>query len=224
MSRRQQILLSVGAICLVIVAYGGYSDRWPWTGINEHTASLWEWLNLLLLPVVVALLPIWLRRGTQLRTEQKAMALASLGVFSLVVLLGYLVPWAWTGFVGNTLWNWLNLLALPVAIALIPVIGVLKASWDERHWRFLVAGFLIFLIPLLGGYLGDWRWTGFPGNTLWDWMHLLLLPLLIPIVVVPAITALASQDVSAHRAGETAAAEPHPAHDSTEADLGHTEA
>ncbi len=169
------------------------------------------------------MLPIWLR-GAQLRTEQKVMAWAFLGVFSLVVLLGYLVPWAWTGFVGNTLWDWHNLLALPVAVALTPVIGVLKASWDERHWRIVVAGFLIFLIPLLGGYLGDWRWTGFHGNTLWDWMHLLLLPLLIPIVVVPAVTSLATQEVSVHPAREAAAAEPQPAHDSGEANLRQTQA
>jgi hypothetical protein len=30
-----------------------------------------------------------------------------------VVILGYAVPWGWTGFRGNTLWDWFNLVFLP---------------------------------------------------------------------------------------------------------------
>lgn len=33
------------------------------------------------------------------------------------VFAGYLVPLAWTGFRGQTLWNWLELLVLPAALA-----------------------------------------------------------------------------------------------------------
>jgi hypothetical protein len=40
--------------------------------------------------------------------------------------------------------------------------------------------------------VGNWKWTGFRGNTLWDWLHLLLLPLLLPMIVVPALTRRAS--------------------------------
>ncbi len=201
LSERRLILCTAGAALLVVVIYGGYGNHWPWTGINEHTASLWEWLNLLLLPVVVAVVPIWVRRRKQLRPGQRAVGLALLAVFSLVVVLGYVVPWAWTGFVGNTLWDWLKLLALPIAVALIPVVGILKAGWDRRHWQVLLAGLVVFMIPVLGGYLGDWRWTGFHGNTFWDWLHLLLLPLLIPTIVVPALTLLATEGVQppAHR-------------------------
>ena len=32
-----------------------------------------------------------------------------------------------------------------------------------------------------------WRWTGFTGNTVWNWLHLLLLPLLVPVVIVPLL-------------------------------------
>ena len=38
----------------------------------------------------------------------------------------------------------------------------------------------MFLALVLAGYLAHWRWTGFTGNTVWDWLHLLLLPLLVP--------------------------------------------
>jgi hypothetical protein len=33
------------------------------------------------------------------------------------------------------------------------------------------------------GYAFDWEWTGFPGNTLWDWLHLLLVPFVLPVVL-----------------------------------------
>jgi hypothetical protein len=33
--------------------------------------------------------------------------------------------------------------------------------------------------------LVPWDWTGFTGNTLWDWMHLLLVPILFPLILMP---------------------------------------
>jgi hypothetical protein len=38
-------------------------------------------------------------------------------------------------------------------------------------------------VLVTAGYSLDWRWTGFPGNTLWDWLHLLLVPFVLPIVL-----------------------------------------
>jgi hypothetical protein len=43
------------------------------------------------------------------------------------------------------------------------------------------------LAVVLGGYMGHWGWTGFRGNTFWNWLHLWLLPLLIPAILVPAL-------------------------------------
>ena len=40
------------------------------------------------------------------------------------------------------------------------------------------------------GYLGGWALDRLTGNTLWDWLHLLLLPLLLPTVVVPSLRPL----------------------------------
>ena len=90
--------LAAGAVVLVaLVLWGGYSHRWPWTGINGHTATLWDWLKLLLLPMAVAVLPIWASRDARLDRRVKAGALAAVGLFGFVVLAGYLVPWRWTG-------------------------------------------------------------------------------------------------------------------------------
>ncbi len=50
----------------------------------------------------------------------------------------------------------------------------------------------MFAAIVLGGYLGDWRWTGFRGNPLWDWLHLLLLAPLLPTIVVPALKPMAT--------------------------------
>jgi hypothetical protein len=58
-------VLAAAAAAFTIVLWGGYSRRWSWTGINGHTATLWDWLHLLLLPVAVGVLPIWMSRRTR---------------------------------------------------------------------------------------------------------------------------------------------------------------
>ncbi|MDQ1364361.1 MAG: hypothetical protein QOE57_403, partial [Acidimicrobiaceae bacterium] len=37
-------------------------------------------------------------------------------VFVILVVGGYQLDWSWTGFQGNKLWDWLNLLVLPFAV------------------------------------------------------------------------------------------------------------
>lgn len=184
----------LAALALLILIYGGYQHHWPWTGIDGRTATLWDWLHLLLLPIAVVILPLWLARREALGSWHKAAGMTILTVFLAVVLFGYLTPWTWTGFTGNTLWDWLGLLALPLAVALIPVIRNLHSTWRRRDWLLLTAALLLFLVPVLGGYLGNWSWTGFRGNTLWDWLHLLILPLLVPIVLIPALKPLAAPE------------------------------
>ncbi len=187
MSAPTVALVFIGAIVL----WGGYSQHWSWTGINGQTATLWDWLHLLLLPIAVAFLPIWTSRRTRVGRRDKLLAISVLCGFVVVALAGYLVPWAWTGFTGNRLWDWLELLALPIAVALIPVFRELRESWSPRYSLIAMLTIAVFGILVLGAYLDDWTWTGFRGNTLWDWLHLLLLPLLIPLVLVPALTPMA---------------------------------
>ncbi|HWF50349.1 MAG TPA: hypothetical protein VG294_06850, partial [Solirubrobacteraceae bacterium] len=108
---------------------------------------------------------------------------------------GYMVPWGWTGFSGNRVWDWLELILLPLVIALAPIFPEVRASWTRRRSLLTLTGAALFGAVVLGGYLGGWRWTGFHGNTAWDWLHLLLLPLLLPTVVVPALMPLATAGV-----------------------------
>jgi hypothetical protein len=184
-------LLVAAALAFVVVLWGGYSHRWPWTGIDGQTATLWDWLHLLLLPLAVAVLPIWLARDAKVDAVIKRVAIVCGLVFAVVVLAGYLVPWAWTGFTGNSLWDWLNLVALPLAVALTPLVIEIRDAWTGRHTSAALIVAAVFGLLVLGGYLGHWSWTGFTGNTLWDWLHLLLLPLLIPTVVVPTLVPMA---------------------------------
>ena len=108
--------------------------------------------------------------------------------FALLVLFGYVIPWAWTGVSGNRLWEWLELLVLPMAVALTPLYGAMRAGSSRRHTIAVMCGLSVFGVIVLGGHVGNWNWTGFHGNTLWDWLHLLLLlPLLLPTIIVPAL-------------------------------------
>jgi hypothetical protein len=111
------------------------------------------------------------------------------------VVAGYTVPWGWTGFVGNKLWDWLELLILPLTVALIPVVLDLRNNWGARHSLVALTLLAAFTVVVLGGYLGNWGWTGFRGNTLWNWLHLWLLPLLIPLLVIVWLKPLAMSGV-----------------------------
>jgi hypothetical protein len=178
----RRLVTAVGAlvgVLLLVEAVGGRS--WKWTGFDDNQ-HLWDWLHLLLLPVTLALLPVLTRR----RAGRRAVSLAVLGavavLFLVVVVAGFLVPWSWTGFPGTTLWDWLELLLLPVSVALLPFVlesGAMRGRWFEGATIFL----LTFALLALPGYLVPWTWTGFTGNTLWDWVELLVVPFALPVTV-----------------------------------------
>ncbi|HEY1690211.1 MAG TPA: hypothetical protein VGF95_15255 [Solirubrobacteraceae bacterium] len=210
---RTTLLAAAGGLALAIVLWGGYSHHWPWTGIDGETATLWDWLHLLLLPLVFAFLPTWVSRETRMDPRTKQTAFTVLLLFCVLVLSGYAIPWAWTGFTGNTLWDWLSLIVLPLTLLLMPGFADLRARWGARHSAAAGTLLAVFVAIVLGGYLGHWVWTGFTGNTLWDWFNLLLLPLLLPTVVIPALkpTAMGRIVVVSHdeegRAGDSVPAE-----------------
>ena len=195
----------IGAVAIAVallVLIGGYGAHWRWIGVNGRTATLWDWLHLVLLPIAALVISLWLRHRPRITgTAAAALGLTAMA-FVVLVAAGYLVPWGWTGFVGNTLWDWLNLVALPVAVALIPVLLERRDSrashpaLPRRHAAALALGAAVFLALVLAGYLAHWRWTGFTGNTAWDWLHLLLLPLLVPAVIVPLLRPMVSERFS----------------------------
>jgi uncharacterized protein YjbI with pentapeptide repeats len=39
----------------------------------------------------------------------------------------------------------------------------------------------VFLLIVLGGYVQDWEWTGFPKRSLWDWLDVLIVPAVLAI-------------------------------------------
>ena len=86
--------------------------------------------------------------------------------------------WNWTGFQGNRLWEWINLLLLPVALAVVSI----SFKGYERPWATALAlAAILLLVSAVGGYAFGWRWTGFQGNHLWDWLKLLVLPVALAV-------------------------------------------
>lgn len=185
---RRVALCAAAGLVLAVVMWGGYSHHWPWTGITGATATLWDWLHLLLLPLAFAVLPVWARADTRVAKRTKGRGASALAVFVVLTILGYTVPWGWTGFRGNTVWDWLKLVVLPLAVVLAPRLRELRRGWGPRHTALMLSALTGFAVLVIGGYAGHWSWTGFTGNTLWNWMNLLFLPLLLPTVVFPALT------------------------------------
>jgi hypothetical protein len=187
-----RLLLAAAAAAILV---GGYQEHWSWTGISGKTATLWDWISLLLLPITVATLPIWLSKRHRLTPRRKAAGLAALALFVGVAIAGYVVPWGWTGFEDNALWDWINLLLLPLVIATFPIWPEIRSELRLHH-HLLVAVLLTgFAVAVIGGYVWGWAWTGFRGNTLWDWLHLLVLPLAFPTLLLPAALAITAGEL-----------------------------
>jgi hypothetical protein len=175
----------VAAAAFVVYVWGGYVGGWAWTGLSSQV-TLWDWLEGLALPVTVALLPLMLRHRERLHRRHKAAAGLGLLIFVALVVAGYLVPMSWTGFTGNTLWDWLSLALLPTAVA-TSTLWHAPPRWTARHSGLVTGGAVLAGVLVAAGYLVPWGWTGFTGNTAWDWIKLLLLPILLPIFVVPRL-------------------------------------
>jgi hypothetical protein len=114
--------------------------------------------------------------------------LTALGAFAVLVALGYLVPFDWTGFRGNTLWDWFELTLLPLVVTATPI-WVRADEVRRTHLLLVGLGLVVFALFVFEGYAVPLGWTGFGDNTAWDWLKLLLLPVLLPTVVIPLLSA-----------------------------------
>jgi hypothetical protein len=88
----------------------------------------------------------------------------------------------------------MTLVILPATLIMI---RVLPSSPREIHRTHVgVFGILLvaWIVTLIGGYRASWRWTGYQGNTLWDWLQLVLAPLVVARVLVPAAIRWTSGD------------------------------
>ena len=167
---------------LLLIEFAG-GRNWAWTGFQDNQ-HLWDWLHLLLLPVVLSLLPVMGRRRRGRPSRRWLVGLGGIGAtLAVLIVLAYVASWTWTGFSGKTLWDWLGLLLLPVSVSLLPFVlesgGFLRTRWIIGFGLFL-ASFVLLAVP---GYTVPWRWTGVTGNTLWDWIELLVVPFALPVTV-----------------------------------------
>jgi uncharacterized membrane protein len=188
-STRELVIATALAVAIAVVLVGGYGLHWSWTGFTANN-QLWDWMQLLLLPVAIATFPLWLRFSPDMSPARRRALGAVVLVFGVFVLLGYVNPITWTGFRGQTLWNWLTLIILPLSIV---TVRVWPQTGRDLHRGHVVAAVVLgaaLLATIIGGYGAGWSWTGYPGNTLWDWLTLVLAPAAVTTVVVPALVRL----------------------------------
>lgn len=185
MRRRLLLITAIAATVLfVTMVYGGYALGWKWTGLS-HSVRLWDWLEVIALPLALGIAPLLLTDRRRLTGRHRRLLGAILIGFTGLVAAGYLVPLKWTGFTGNTLWDWLGLTLLPLVIA---TTSLWCGRWERLelgHLAAAVTGLVLCIAVIFAGYVVPWAWTGFTGNTAWDWLKLLLVPLLLPTVAVP---------------------------------------
>jgi hypothetical protein len=176
------ILAGTLAALFCVAVAGGYGLGWSWTGFADND-TLWDWLQLFVLPVSVTLAPLWYRTRGRLAMEWRGLGIAAAVAAAVLLLGGYQLGWTWTGFAGKPLWDWLELLVLPAVLVALPIL--LTEGHDDTRWRLGLAVLApAFAGCALGGYLLDWDWTGFEGNTLWDWLHLFLVPFALPAALI----------------------------------------
>ncbi len=179
------VLVVAGLVALV----GGYAGPWKWTGF-EANGQVWDWLDLLLLPVVLGTIPLWIQDREYIGTGWRIVYVAFIVAFTGFVIAGYLVPISWTGFSDQKLWNWIDLLVLPAALAITAALTGRGIRYQGRLLRPYERGMVIalaagWIVTVIGGYALRWAWTGYSGNTLWDWLQMLLVPLVFPTILLP---------------------------------------
>ena len=179
------VLVVAGLVALV----GGYAGPWRWTGF-EANGQVWDWLNLLLVPVVLGAIPLWIQDREYIGMGRRIIYGAFIVAFTGFVIAGYLVPVSWTGFSEQKLWNWIGLLVLPAALAVTAALTSRGIRYQGRLLRPYERGMVIALVAgwvvtVIGGYALQWTWTGYSGNTLWDWLQMLLVPLVFPTILLP---------------------------------------
>ena len=208
--------IGAGLAVFIVTLVGGYSGKWSWTGYSGND-TLWDWLQLLLLPVILATAPVWLAKGSRLRKDRQIILAILVAGFVVLVIVGYAAHLRWTGFPGNKLWDWFGLIFLPLSLAAVRVWRNLHERITPMQLAGIIGVLIAFGLLIAGGYALNWRWTGFQGNTLWDWFQLLLAPVLFAIFVVPAAAGWVSKEIEEHeerveeRKEEAQAASPSPA-------------
>jgi hypothetical protein len=135
----RKVLLATVVVAFAVFVFVAYSLPLEWTGFPDQ--ALWDWLTLLLLPTAIISVR-FLVAERQISTRHYVLGVVIVVCFLILVLGGYLVPWEWTGFTGNTLLDWVQLLFLPIFFptVVVPAIAnwltaskVAEEEWHERE-------------------------------------------------------------------------------------------
>ncbi len=183
--------LAAAAVLTIVMVIGSYAGHWYWTGLTQN-GQVWDWMQLLLLPVALGTFPLWLRFSGEMSLARRQAVGAAVLLFVAFVLAGYVVPLRWTGFRGHTLWSWLTLIILPVTITTATVWPKTGRTLRPIYRDTAIVLGAAWVVTLIGGYGLGWAWTGYPGNTLWEWVQLLLAPIAISTFVVPELIKLSA--------------------------------
>jgi uncharacterized membrane protein len=191
----RNLALGAAALATVIVIVGSYAGHWSWTGLTKN-GQVWDWMQLLLLPVAIGTFPLWLRFSGQMSSTRRRALGGAVLAFAGFVLAGYVLPLTWTGFRGHTLWNWLTLIVLPITITTATVWSKTGRTFRPAYLLAAAVLGLAWIGTVVEGYAGGWAWTGYSDNTLWDWVQLLLAPIAITTCVVPELIRIVSGNVA----------------------------
>jgi hypothetical protein len=192
--RVRRTFLGITLTGLVVVLIGGYWGQWRWTGF-EANDQVWDWLQLLLLPVAIGTFPLWLRYGQHMSKYRKFIFGLLVLAFAGFVIAGYVVPLEWTGFSGNTLRSWLTLIVLPLTVTTVFAWPSSPRESHRAHVIIFASLGVGWVVSLIGGYAARWSWTGYQGSTLWDWLQLLLAPGAVVTIFMPTVVRWVSGDV-----------------------------
>jgi uncharacterized membrane protein len=120
--KHRTVLLVVTLVALmafVALVVMSYVFSWTWTGFRDN-GTLWDWLGLFILPIVLAVATIWFTTQPRWHVVWTVVLVVVLAVFMVLVWGGYFLGWTWTGFSvkgkGDTLWNWITLLLVPLIL------------------------------------------------------------------------------------------------------------
>lgn len=181
MAARSRLFLLIGIAVLTATAVlATYGRTWSWTGFRGNE-NVWQWLQLLSEPAALIIVLLQLLSPPNPRTMVVGLSIA---VAALAVLMvgGYAMGWAWTGFGEYRLWDWLQLLVLPVMIILLPL-WLRAGAHVARPVAWLLGAIgASLVVAFVGGYVFGWAWTGCVGKTFRDWLGLLITPFALPLI------------------------------------------